>query len=59
MNTTLKQDREPLLNKGEKMLQLTASDFYTLYRPDECENRVYFRHKGLEEAPPSPYEEVI
>ena len=41
------------------MLQLTPSDFYTLYRPGKCENRVYLRQQGFEEAPPSPYEEVI
>lgn len=41
------------------MLRLTPSDFYTLYRPGKCENRVYLRQQGLEEGPPSPYEEII
>jgi hypothetical protein len=41
------------------MLRLTPSDFYTFFRPQKCENRIYLRHKGLEEALPSPYEEVI
>jgi predicted RecB family nuclease len=41
------------------MLRLTASDFYTVFRPSKCENRVYLRQKGLEEGLPSPYDEVI
>jgi predicted RecB family nuclease len=41
------------------MLRLTPSDLYTFFRPQKCENRIYLRDKGLEEAPLSPYEEVI
>jgi predicted RecB family nuclease len=40
-------------------MRLIASDFYTYYRPSECELRVYLRHKGINEASPGPYEEVI
>lgn len=40
-------------------MRLIASDFYTFYRPSECDLRVYLRHKGIAEAPPSPYEEVL
>ena len=41
------------------MIRLTASDFYTYHRPSQCDLRVYLRHKGEEEAAPSPYEMVI
>lgn len=41
------------------MIRLTASDFYTLFRPTRCENRVYLRQLGVEEAPSSPYDEVL
>ena len=40
-------------------MRLTASDVYTYFRPTECDLRVYLKHKGAEESPPSPYEEVI
>lgn len=41
------------------MVRLTASDFYTYHRPSKCELRIYFRHRGEKERPPSPYEEVL
>ena len=41
------------------MLRLTASDFYTYFRPSECGNRIYLKQVGTEEDPPSPYEEVL
>jgi predicted RecB family nuclease len=41
------------------IVRLTASDFYTLFRPSKCENRIYLKHIGKEEAPPGPYEEVL
>ena len=41
------------------MLQLTASDIYSYYRPSECNLRIYLRHRGDEEAPPGPYEQVL
>jgi predicted RecB family nuclease len=40
-------------------MRLTASDFYTLYRPSECDLRVYLRHNAAQELPPGPYEELI
>jgi predicted RecB family nuclease len=38
---------------------LVATDFFSLYRPSECELRVWLRHQGEEEAPPGPYAEVL
>ncbi len=38
---------------------LTASDIYTYLRPSRCGLRVYLKHRGEEEAPPGPYEEVL
>jgi len=40
-------------------LRLTASDFYTYFQPSECENRIYLKQIGQEEAPPGPYGEVL
>jgi predicted RecB family nuclease len=40
-------------------IRLTASDFYTYFRPSACRNRIYLKQIGKEEAPPSPYEEVL
>jgi len=40
-------------------MRLTASDFYSYFRPAKCDLRVYLRHHGEAEAPPSPYEEVL
>jgi predicted RecB family nuclease len=40
-------------------MRMTASIFYGLHRPSECEVRPYLRQKGVEEGKPSPYEEVI
>jgi predicted RecB family nuclease len=45
--------------KGRKILQLSASDIYTYYRPKECGLRVYLRHRGEEESSPTPYDEVL
>ena len=39
--------------------QLTASHLYSYYRPSKCRRRVYLQHKGVPEAEPSPYEQVI
>lgn len=41
------------------MVRLTASDFYTFFRPSKCESRIYLKHTGKEEAPPGPYEQVL
>lgn len=41
------------------MVRLTASDFYTFYRPCECGARVYLREQEEEELPPGPYEQVL
>lgn len=40
-------------------MRLTASDFYSYFRPSECDLRVYLRHKGEPEEAPGPYEEVL
>ena len=41
------------------MIHLTASDFYSYYKPDECGLRIHLKHKGVKEAKPSAYEEVL
>jgi len=41
------------------MIRLTASDFYTFFRPARCELRIYLKEIGKEEAAPGPYEEVL
>jgi len=38
---------------------LTATDLYTYLRPSKCDLRIYLKHRGEEEAPPGPYEEVL
>ncbi len=40
-------------------MRLTASDFYSYYRPAPCELRVYLREHGEEEASASPCHEVL
>ncbi len=40
-------------------MRVTATDFYTYHRPSQCDLRIYLRHRGEEEAPPGPYEEVL
>lgn len=40
-------------------MDVTASDFYSYYRPSLCNLRVYLRQAGEPEAMPSPYEEVL
>lgn len=40
-------------------MRLTASDLYSYHQPSECDLRVFLRHKGEEEAPPGPYEQVL
>src|SRR2546430_5570974 len=40
-------------------MYLTASDFYTYHRPSKCDLRVYLRHRGDDESPPGPFDEVI
>lgn len=40
-------------------MRLTASDIYAYYRPSLCRLRCYYRHKGMAEAEPSPYEQII
>ena len=50
----------PISVRGtEMMVRLTASDFYTFFRPSRCENRIYLKKIGKEEAPLGPYEEVL
>lgn len=40
-------------------LAIKPSDFYTYYRPSQCELRLYLTHKGIEPTPPSAFEQVI
>jgi hypothetical protein len=40
-------------------ITIKPSDFYTYYRPSECELRLYLTHKGIDTAPPSAFEQVI
>ena len=40
-------------------MRLTASDIHTHLCPSRCPRRVYLHAKGVEQAPPSPYDEVI
>jgi hypothetical protein len=40
-------------------MRLGATDFYTVYRPAECDLRVCLKYKDLPEAPPNPCEQVI
>lgn len=42
-----------------KIQRLTPSDFYALCRPSRCNLRIYLRDKGIEEAPPGAFDEVI
>lgn len=39
--------------------RLIATDYFSLYRPSECDLRVWLRAQGAEEAPPGPYSEVL
>jgi len=40
-------------------MRIAASDFVSYYRPSKCELRLYLRHHGEPEEPPSPYEETL
>lgn len=40
-------------------LTIKPSDFYNLYSPSECALRLYLRYKGIEPAPPGPFEQVL
>jgi len=40
-------------------MQISATDAYRIYRPSNCELRLYLHHHGVEEAGPGPFEEVI
>ncbi len=41
------------------MIRLTASDFYTYFRPSKCELRIYFKSTGMLEGPPGPFAEIL
>jgi hypothetical protein len=41
------------------MLRLTASDFYTYFRPSKCELRIYLKSIGMVEGPPGPFAEIL
>jgi len=40
-------------------VRLTASDPYRLYKPSNCELRLYLHHQGVEGSEPGPFDEVI
>ena len=39
--------------------RLIATDFFSLYRPSECDLRVWLRAQDVEEAAPGPYSQVL
>ena len=41
------------------MLKLTAQDFHRRYAPTECDLRIFLRERGVEESPPSEFEQVL
>ena len=41
------------------MLRLTATDFYTYFRPSKCELRIYLKSIGMVEGPPGPFAEIL
>ncbi len=41
------------------MLQVTASDVHTYYRPSQCALRLYLRHHGEPEGKSDPYDELL
>lgn len=40
-------------------MALSASDMHRIYRPSKCDLRIYLHHKGVQEAEPGPFDEVI
>ncbi len=40
-------------------MRLTASDLITLHRPSPCELRIFLRHNGEPQEPPSEYDKVL
>jgi predicted RecB family nuclease len=40
-------------------MKLTASDIVSLYRPEPCPLRVYLRERGIPEAEPGAYDQII
>jgi hypothetical protein len=41
------------------MLRLTATDFYTYFRPSKCELRIYLKSIGMMEGPPGLFAEIL
>lgn len=41
------------------MLEITPSDFYSLYSPSRCELRLYLKQTKIEPAPPGAFEQVL
>lgn len=41
------------------MIRLTAQDIHRRYAPSECGLRVFLKNQGIDEAPPSEFEQVI
>ncbi|MQA75745.1 MAG: TM0106 family RecB-like putative nuclease [Solirubrobacterales bacterium] len=50
---------ESTANDPPSRPRLVATDFFSLYRPSECDLRVWLRARDVEEAPPSPYSQVL
>jgi predicted RecB family nuclease len=48
-----------MIDTQRSRMRLVATDFFSLYKPSECELRVWLREQGEEEAPPGPYAQVL
>ena len=44
---------------NQTVLKLTAQDFHRRYAPTECDLRIFLRERGVEESPPSEFEQVL
>jgi predicted RecB family nuclease len=40
-------------------MRLTAQDFHRRYAPSKCDRRVFLQNRGIDEAPPSEFDQVI
>jgi len=50
---------DQLFKTIEIRMRLSATEPYRLYKPSNCELRLYLHHQGVEEAKPGPFNEVI
>jgi len=44
---------------NQTVLKLTAQDFHRRYAPKKCDLRIFLRERGVEESPPSEFEQVL